>query len=373
MSSDKQQETSGTYNQTQQLVEHRNGLGDDPRNRPGTQADSDPCTRSQEGLLVHVVRTVAAEDSNVDILARNVAENNTGNNDLSKIRHIPEPTLRRQITHRWDGKTVGNLLHHRSSGRQSRGCDSRAGIAVDDHGSHDVHSSIDNLQHSEGLGEIGGILHLRHDTEERDVGNEGEDDVGDGQETFLEGRGRDDIVLNIIGGLDTDGNHRDDGSYQDTDGGYDGHPENLLCCTRESGKTADDQTDNSEDNGAGTVVRDGVEQHGEGENVTGHQEDDEQQLADEENLTSDGAEKKLAGITHAVYLRETLLELAHGVSSVPGDAGQKHNDDKCPKRWSAFFPASPRQIFSYGTIPRVATADGRDRIPSEMFSATITR
>jgi hypothetical protein len=26
----------------------------------------------------------------------------------------------------------------------------------------------------------------------------------------------------------------------------------------------------------------------------------------------------------------------------------------------------------YGTIPRVATADGRDKIPSEMFSATIT-
>lgn len=28
---------------------------------------------------------------------------------------------------------------------------------------------------------------------------------------------------------------------------------------------------------------------------------------------------------------------------------------------------------TYGTIPRVATADGRDKIPSEIFSATITR
>jgi hypothetical protein len=27
---------------------------------------------------------------------------------------------------------------------------------------------------------------------------------------------------------------------------------------------------------------------------------------------------------------------------------------------------------AYGTIPRVATADGRDRIPREIFSATIT-
>lgn len=224
---------------------------------------------------MHVVRTLAAEDSNIDILASNVAENHTGNNDLSKIRHIPQSTTRRQITHRWDSQAIGDLLHHRSSGRQSRRCDSRAGIAVDDHSSHNVHGSIDNLQHSEGLGEIGGILHLRHDTEERDVGNEGEDDVGDGQEAFLEGRGRDDIVLDIIGGLDTDGNHRDDGGYQDTDGGDDGHPEDLLCCTRQCRKTADDQTDNSEDNGAGTVVRDGVEQHGEGEDVAGHQEDDE--------------------------------------------------------------------------------------------------
>lgn len=28
---------------------------------------------------------------------------------------------------------------------------------------------------------------------------------------------------------------------------------------------------------------------------------------------------------------------------------------------------------TYGTIPRVATAEGRERIPSEIFSATITR
>jgi hypothetical protein len=30
-------------------------------------------------------------------------------------------------------------------------------------------------------------------------------------------------------------------------------------------------------------------------------------------------------------------------------------------------------IITYGIIPRVATADGRDKIPSEIFSATITK
>ena len=44
-----------------------------------------------------------------------------------------------------------------------------------------------------------------------------------------------------------------------------------------------------------------------------------------------------------------------------------------PWEMVSFVPASWRQTFPYGTIPRVATADGRDRIPSEMFSATITR
>lgn len=121
------------------------------------------------------------------------------------------------------------------------------------------------------------------------MSNEGKDDVGNRQEAFLEGRGRDDIVLDIRGRLHTDGNHRDDSGYQDTDGRDDGHPKDLLCCPREGRNTADDQADNSKYNSAGTVVRDGVEQHRECENVAGHQEDDEQQLADKENLASDRA------------------------------------------------------------------------------------
>jgi hypothetical protein len=321
---------------------------------------------------VHVVRAITAEDSNIDILASNVAENNTGNNDLLKIR-IDSQTARRQVTHRWNGEAVGNLLHHRSSRRKSGRCDIRARIAVDDHGGHNVHSSIDHLEHSEGLGEIAGILHLRHDTEERDVGNEGEDDVGDGQETFLEGRGGDDIVLDISGCLDTDGNHGDDGGDQDTEGGDGGHPEDFLCRAWEGRKTADDQADNSEDNGAGAVVRDSVEQDREGENVTGHQENDEQKLTDEENLASDGAKKKLASIAHAVDLGVTLLELAHGVSSVPRDAGQEHNNEECPGRWSVLFQHHRGRRFLTGQFQGLLLRTEEIGYQSEMFSATITR
>lgn len=33
-----------TYDKTKQVIEHRNGLGDDPGNSPGAQSDSDPST-----------------------------------------------------------------------------------------------------------------------------------------------------------------------------------------------------------------------------------------------------------------------------------------------------------------------------------------
>lgn len=59
------------------------------------------------------------------------------------------------------------------------------------------------------------------------------------------------------------------------------HPIHLAHGARQGTDEADDQTDNTEDDGAGAVTSDGIEQHGESENVTGHQKDAEQQLAEE--------------------------------------------------------------------------------------------
>lgn len=59
------------------------------------------------------------------------------------------------------------------------------------------------------------------------------------------------------------------------------HPIHLAHGARQGTDEADDQTDDAEDDGAGAVTSDGVEQHGESENVTGHQKDAEQQLAKE--------------------------------------------------------------------------------------------
>lgn len=71
----------------------------------------------------------------------------------------------------------------------------------------------------------------------------------------------------------------------------------------------------------------GVEQHGEGENVAGHQKDTEQQLAKEENFAADAAKEDFSRITHAVDLGIAQLKLADDITSVPGNARQAQDEE----------------------------------------------
>jgi hypothetical protein len=134
------------------------------------------------------------------------------------------------------------------------------------------------------------------------VGDKGEYDVCNCQESVDESRVGNDIVLDIVGSLDTDGNHSDDSSSQNTDGRNSRHDENLVTGSWESANTADDQTDHAEDDRASAVVGDGVEQHGKSENVAGHEENDEKQLAPVADFTADWAHENLSGVTHAVHV-----------------------------------------------------------------------
>lgn len=221
------------------------------------------------------------------------------------------------VTYSWNGEAVGDLLHDGTSRGQSRRAHIRAGIAVDDHSRNNVHDGIDNLEHSQGLGKFAHVLHFRHDTEEGHVGDIGEDNVGNGQKGVRKRGRRGDVVLDIVWGLNSNGDHGNHSSDEDTDSGGNGHVEHLAGLSRKRANAAKDQADYSEDDSAGSVVGDGVEKHGEGENVTGHQEDDEQDLAKVEQLAAEWTHKKLAGITHAVHLGEAQLELAHDIARVP--------------------------------------------------------
>lgn len=149
------------------------------------------------------------------------------------------------------------------------------------------------------------------------MGNVGEDNVGDSKEGVDKGDFGGDVVLNIIGGLDSNGDHGNKSGDQDTDSRNDRHVEYLSRCAWQCANTAKDQADDTKNDGAGTVVGNGVEQHGEGEDVTGHQEDNEQQLAHEGNLSADGTQKEFTSITHTVYLRETQFKLTHDISGIP--------------------------------------------------------
>lgn len=149
------------------------------------------------------------------------------------------------------------------------------------------------------------------------MGDVSKDDVGNSQESVRKGGRGGDVVLDIVRGLNSNGDHGNEGSDQDTDGGSDGHVEHLSGFARKRANTANDQTDYSEDDRAGSVVCDGVEKNGEGQDVTGHQEDDEQDLAKVEQLAAKRAHQKLASITHAVHLGEAQLELAHDIAGVP--------------------------------------------------------
>ena len=77
-------------NQTQQVVKHRNRLGNDPRYRPQHKSNHHPRPDRQQTALVHPVRT--PEEPDVDVLACDVAVDHACYHDLhSLLASQPRP------------------------------------------------------------------------------------------------------------------------------------------------------------------------------------------------------------------------------------------------------------------------------------------
>lgn len=66
-------------NQAEQVTEHGNGRGNNPRQDPQPESNTDPRSRGDPIALVHAVCTL--EDTQVDILERDVAVDDTGDDD----------------------------------------------------------------------------------------------------------------------------------------------------------------------------------------------------------------------------------------------------------------------------------------------------
>lgn len=106
-----------------------------------------------------------------------------------------------------------------------------------------------------------------------------------------------------------------------------GHGVDLVHGTGQGAQETDDQTDDTKDQGASAVVGEHVHQDVERKDVARHEENQEQQLADSEQLTSKAAHQELAGITHAVDVRVAELELSNFIARVPGQSRNKDNHD----------------------------------------------
>lgn len=95
------------------------------------------------------------------------------------------------------------------------------------------------------------------------------------------------------------------------------HPVDLLHRTWQGTEEADDQPNYTKDQGAGAVVRQDVHQDVECQDVTGHEENQQQKLANSQYFTTNPAHQELASVSHAVNLGMTKLELANFITRVP--------------------------------------------------------
>lgn len=178
-------------------------------------------------------------------------------------------------THGRNGNSIGDLLHDGTGGTQSWRSDVVADKVVNDDGSHDVQANFKDLQHAKRLGKVLGLLHLGNETKEGDVGAVGEDDVGDGGERVVEvGLGGDVDVAALE--LDTDGDHGDQDGGEDTDKGGNGDVGHVLDGPGQGEYHADDHAHDTENDGAGSVVGDGVHHGREGDDMAPHDEDGEE-------------------------------------------------------------------------------------------------
>lgn len=66
--------------QTEQVVENRNGFGDNPRHNPHTGNNCYPAAGCEDIALMYAIS--AAEDPDEDVFAGNVAVDDTGDNNL---------------------------------------------------------------------------------------------------------------------------------------------------------------------------------------------------------------------------------------------------------------------------------------------------
>jgi hypothetical protein len=293
--------------QTVQITEDRNGLGDDPRNNPARNSKSDPETDGALVTLVHQARLGA--ETEVNVLQANVAVDDTGTNNG------------------WDGNAVGDLAHEGSSGVEGGGLDVSADIEVDHNGGGQVERDLEALEHEQRLLEVARSLHLGDQTKEGDMSAVGEDNVRHSLEGGVQVFVDSSLDHTTRVAFNTHGNHSDHDSAENAQEGGERDPGHALHGSGDREGDGEDHTDDTENDGTGAVVGNSVHHDTEGEEMAAHDEDTEKELANTEQFAAEAAEEDLAGITQVLDVRVTFTEETNVVSSVCCEQAKANNEN----------------------------------------------
>lgn len=90
----------------------------------------------------------------------------------------------------------------------------------------------------------------------------------------------------------------------------------------------DDERDDTEHDGAGTVVGNGVHHDSEGDNVATHDEDREEDLAQTEQLPAKSAHEDLSRIGKVVDVGVAFTELTNDITSVKGEDTETDDENE---------------------------------------------
>jgi hypothetical protein len=262
---------------------------------------------------------------------------------LGVAEQADEDVLRGQVgvedhgdTETGERKTVGDLLHERTSGAESGRCDVGSAVVVDDDTDDEVCADGDTTAEGERPDVLLGVPHLRGDGEVGGHTSEGEDERGDGRHGLREGRVADELpVGGEVASLRSSGrailNTSSDGDGEDgsenAEHANPREPADLAQCADAGNDECDEESDGDEDGRAGAVSGDGVKSNGNTKHSRASDEDPEETESDGEDVAADGTKEEHAHVGNTVNFRVLQLELTNNVRRPGGDGADRKQEN----------------------------------------------
>ena len=107
-----------------------------------------------------------------------------------------------------------------------------------------------------------------------------------------------------------------------------GKPRHIVQRTRQGQDQRDDQPNDAKHNGTGTMLSQDVKSDGKGEDMAGHEEDEEEQLSNAEQFATKPAHHDLAGVGHTEHMGVFLFKLADNIAGICCDETDAHKDNQ---------------------------------------------